>query len=171
MEKTKTIERTEGAMVEGLPETEREKVWERFVAFLKKGGHNVTETRRIILNAVLSRSDHFRADQLAAQLTSGPERVSRGSVYRTLALLSEAGIVRSIRDGDAHAHYEHVIDRTLHEHMVCDQCGKFVEFDPDEISILIDRVCDRHRFLPRMYHLVIYGRCEGCRLTEPTRTK
>ena len=150
----------------GLPEAMRQQVWERFVSFLKKGGHNVTETRHIILNAVLARSDHFRADQLAAQLTSGPNRVSRGSVYRTLALLTDAGIVRTLRDGEAHIHYEHVIDRASHEHMICDSCGKFIEFDPGEISVLIDQVCDRHRFLPRAYRLLIYGRCEPCRAKE-----
>ena len=140
-----------------------EQVWERFVAFLKKGGNNVTETRHIILKAVLSRSDHFRADQLVAQLTSGPERVSRGSVYRTLALLTEAGIVRTLRNGEAHVHYEHTIDRGSHEHMICDGCGRFIEFEPEEIAALIDRVCDKKRFMPREYRLVIYGHCQRCR--------
>jgi Fur family ferric uptake transcriptional regulator len=146
----------------GLPANLRQQVWVNFVAFLKKGGHNVTGTRHIILDTVLQRSDHFRADQLAAQLTSGPNRVSRGSVYRTLALLTEAGIIRTLRDGGAHVHYEHVIDRAKHEHMICDSCGKFIEFDPGEISVLIDRACDHHRFIPRAYRIVIYGRCEPC---------
>jgi len=155
--------KTQEAPSTGVSAEVRDEVWKNFVAFLKKGGHNITETRRIILDAVLGREDHFRADQLAAQLATGPQRVSRGSVYRTLALLAEAGIVRTVRNGEAHVHYEHVIDRAIHEHMVCDRCGRFVEFDPDEIMMLIDRVCDRHKFQPRMYRLVIYGLCEACR--------
>lgn len=158
----------------GVPEKVREEVWQDFVAFLKKGGHNITETRRIILNAVLDRDDHFRADQLAAQLISGPNRVSRGSVYRTLALLSDAGIVQTLRDGDAHVHYEHVIDRAMHEHMICDQCGKFIEFESSQVEPLVREVCETHGFTPRVYRLVVHGHCDSCeyeqdRNTDPQR--
>ena len=145
-----------------VPADVREEVWNDFVAFLKKGGHNVTETRHIILRAVLGRGDHFRADQLAAQLITGPNRVSRGSVYRTLALLVEAVIVRMVRDAEARVHYEHVINRAAHEHMICDGCATFIEFDPGEIASLIENVSKRHRFRPRAYRLVIHGHCEKC---------
>ena len=64
-----------------------DEAWPLFVDFLKKKQARVTQARKIVLTQVFSRHDHFCADDLAAELTSGPNHVSRGTVYRTLALM------------------------------------------------------------------------------------
>ncbi|MBN2684884.1 MAG: transcriptional repressor [Pontiellaceae bacterium] len=154
-----------GVHEEELPEEVRESVeeaWPLFVDFLKKKEARVTQARKIVLTQVFSRHDHFCADDLAAELSSGVNHVSRGTVYRTLALMEEAGLVRVIRDTDVHAHYEHTFNHPHHEHMICDKCGQFIEFTDDRIIALIDEACERHHFSERTHRIVVFGTCEQC---------
>ncbi|QBG46174.1 transcriptional repressor [Verrucomicrobia bacterium S94] len=152
-----------------LPEEVRQSVeeaWPLFVEFLKKKDARVTQARKIVLTQVFSRHDHFCADDLAAELSSGMNHVSRGTVYRTLALMEEAGLVRVIRDTDVHAHYEHTFNHPHHEHMICDKCGQFIEFADDEIMVLIEKACKEYEFEERNHRIVIFGTCKECRAKE-----
>ena len=149
-----------------LPEEVRQSVdeaWPLFVDFLRKRQARVTQARKIVLTQVFSRHDHFCADDLAAELSSGLNHVSRGTVYRTLALMEEAGFVRVIRDTDVHAHYEHTFNHPNHEHMICDQCGDFVEFTDENLEKLIADAGRRHNFQERTHRIVVFGTCEKCR--------
>ena len=139
-----------------------DEAWPMFVNFLKNKQARVTQARRIVLTQVFSRHDHFCADDLAAELSSGPNHVSRGTVYRTLALMEEAGFVRVIRDTDVHAHYEHTFNHPIHEHMICDQCGDFIEFSEDTLDELIAKSCKEHNFAERTHRIVVFGVCEKC---------
>ncbi len=149
-----------------LPEEVRrsvEEAWPLFVDFLKKKEARITQARKIVLTQVFSRHDHFCADDLAAELSSGMNHVSRGTVYRTLALMEEAGLVRVIRDADVHAHYEHTFNHPHHEHMVCDKCGQFIEFSDEGIMDLIDKACKELNFEERTHRIVVFGTCAQCR--------
>jgi Fur family ferric uptake transcriptional regulator len=136
--------------------------WQQFKEFLRQRGARVTETRRIVLERALQRGDHFRADQLAGDLAQGKDRVSRGTVYRTLALLVEIGFLREIRDSDTHVHYEPTFGREHHEHMVCDSCGAFVEFDDQRIGEQLKAACKEKGFQQRTHRVIIFGLCEAC---------
>ena len=152
-----------------LPEEVRESIeeaWPLFVDFLKKKDARVTQARKIVLIQVFSRHDHFCADDLAAELSSGQNHVSRGTVYRTLALMEEAGLVRVIRDTDVHAHYEHTYNHPHHEHMICDKCGEFIEFCDDKLVELIEKACEKKNFKERNHRVVIFGICEKCSAAE-----
>ncbi len=137
--------------------------WKVFHAFLKQRGDRITETRRIVLARALERCDHFQADDLAADLTYGQNRVSRGTVYRTLALLVQAGLVREIRDQDTHVHYEPIFGRPHHEHMICDKCGEFLEFEDPALARHIDQACKKNDFQQRNHRVAIFGICKSCR--------
>lgn len=148
-----------------LPEEVRQSVeeaWPLFVEFLKKKDARVTQARKIVLTQVFSRHDHFCADDLAAELSSGVNHVSRGTVYRTLALMEESGLVRVIRDTDVHAHYEHTFNHPHHEHMVCDKCGQFIEFIDDRLVELVKKACKEHSFQERTHRIVVFGTCRNC---------
>jgi Fur family ferric uptake transcriptional regulator len=150
---------------QNLPEEVRQSVdeaWPLFVDFLKKKDARVTQARKIVLTQVFSRHDHFCADDLAAQLSSGMNHVSRGTVYRTLALMEEAGLVRVIRDTDVHAHYEHTFNHPHHEHMICDSCGQFIEFTDENIMELITKACKAIDFKERTHRIVVFGTCASC---------
>lgn len=157
------------AYEQDLPEEVKQSVeeaWPLFVDFLKKKDARVTQARKIVLTQVFSRHDHFCADDLAAELSSGMNHVSRGTVYRTLALMEEAGLVRVIRDTDVHAHYEHTFNHPHHEHMICDQCGQFIEFSDPKIVELVDAACEKLRFKERTHRIVVFGTCEECARSE-----
>lgn len=139
-----------------------EQAWRKFVAIIKQRGARITRTRRTVFQHALARRDHFRADELADQLARGPQRVSRGTIYRTLALMEEAGFLRPIRDSDVHRHYERSYGHHHHEHMVCDKCGAFIEFRAPEIAQAIREHCRQRRFQERQHRVVIFGTCKKC---------
>lgn len=136
--------------------------WQQFQEFLRAQGARVTETRRIVLERALVRDDHFRADELAAELAQGKDRVSRGTVYRTLALLVRIGFLREVRDSDTHVHYESTFGREHHEHMVCDGCGAFIEFADPRVGKQLEAACQEKGFEQRTHRVVIFGRCAAC---------
>ena len=138
------------------------RAWEQFRAFLKARRARITEARRIVLRRVLERGDHFLADDLAADLNHGPARVSRGTVYRTLALLVEGGFVRQVRDADVHMHYESIFERPRHYHLVCDRCRRFIEFNDKGIADSVQAYCDQHGFAQRTHHVMVLGVCDQC---------
>jgi Fur family transcriptional regulator, ferric uptake regulator len=134
-----------------------DEAWPLFVEFLKRKGSRITQARRIVFDRVFARHDHFRADDLTAELSSGPDHVSRGTVYRTLDLMTQAGFVQKIRDQDVHAHYEHIYGHGQHHHLICENTGEFIEFSSKVISDEIDRICKKYNFKPRVHRLVVFG--------------
>jgi Fur family ferric uptake transcriptional regulator len=136
--------------------------WRKFVEFLKQRGDRVTRSRQVVFEKVMLRHDHFRAEELADELKSGAGKASRGTVYRTLTLMEEAGFVCTVRDGDTHRHYEHTFGHDCHDHMICDVCGAFIEFADARLEKLIADNCGRESFLRRKHRLVIFGTCRNC---------
>ncbi len=145
---------------DGNPDRSADEAWPFFVEFLKRKESRITQARRIVFDHVFARHDHFRADDLAAELSSGANHVSRGTVYRTLDLMTEAGLVQKIRDQDVHAHYEHIYGHGKHHHLICEDTGEFIEFTSPELSAEIERICKMNNFIPRLQRLVIFGRRE-----------
>ena len=140
-----------------------EEAWPLFVDYLKGQASRVTQARRIVFERVFARHDHFRADDLAAELASGENHVSRGTVYRTLDLMTEAGFVQKIRDQDVHAHYEHIYGHGRHHHLICENSGEFIEFDSKVISDELERICKEHGFTERFHRIVVFGTREGAK--------
>lgn len=134
-----------------------DEAWPLFVEFLKGKESRITQARRIVFDRVFARHDHFRADDLAAELSSGPDHVSRGTVYRTLDLMTQAGFVQKIRDQEVHAHYEHIYGHGHHHHLICEDTGEFIEFSSKVIAEEIDRICKKHNFTQRLHRLVVFG--------------
>ena len=139
-----------------------EDAWVRFVEFLDAAGARVTQTRRIVFLRAMARPDHFRADELAADLSKGRSRVSRATVHKTLSLMTQAGMIRSVRDERRGARYEPVWGRDAHEHMICDRCGAFIEFRAPEITEAIGRRCAEEGFCQRTHRTVVFGLCRNC---------
>ncbi len=138
-------------------DTTAEEAWPMFVEFLKSKASRITQARRIVFDRVFARHDHFRADDLTAELSSGSDYVSRGTVYRTLDLMTEAGLVQKIRDQDVHAHYEHIYGHGRHHHLICENTGEFIEFSNKVISDEIDCICKKHHFNQRFHRVVVFG--------------
>jgi Fur family transcriptional regulator, ferric uptake regulator len=139
-----------------------EAAWETFVAFIRHKADRVSRARRIVFRRIFERHDHFRADDLALDLMKGKDRVSRGTIYRTLALMVEANLVREVRDSDTHIHYEHIFGHDLHEHLICNMCGQFIEFRDWDISARVLDICAETGFRPTGHRVTVFGACKEC---------
>ncbi len=134
---------------------------ERFTRFLRASRFNVTEARRQVAREALSMHSHFEAAELWARLQKN-STISFSTVYRTLSLLVQAGLLRVIDLGDPHAHFE-VADQAHHEHLVCSQCGRVVEVEDESLNEAIAEVARVRGFLPEGHSLRVFGLCKQCR--------
>ena len=140
----------------------REKVFTKFRTYLRENQLKVTKEREIILTEVLKRTDHFDADELAADLRGAQVRVSRATVYRTLDILYDLNFVSKSTLGHKHQHYENMVGRAHHDHLVCNQCDKVIEFVNDDIERLQHEVCKNLGFKMTSHTLQIFGICRDC---------
>jgi Fur family ferric uptake transcriptional regulator len=139
--------------------------------FLTRRGLRMTREREAILEAVLDSHDHFNVDLLFLRLQSRGHAVSRATIYRTLNLLVETGLVDRARFGSDSFSYEQMRGREHHDHMVCNACGEVIEFVSSEIERLQDAACEEHDFLPQSHRLTIFGLCSACIAKRPAREK
>lgn len=137
---------------------------ERFEEYLQSRGKRVTQQRRFLVDQVFQRHEHFDADDLLADLRRlGAERkVSRPTVYRTLAELVEAGLLRKMSLGGRSV-YEHDYGYPQHDHLHCQACNKLIEFKSDQIAAIRDAVAREHDFHVNGHRLIISGTCADCR--------
>jgi Fur family transcriptional regulator, ferric uptake regulator len=137
---------------------------ERFEEFLQSRGKRITVQRRIIVQQVARRHEHFDADQLLADLAKVADhrKVSRPTVYRTLAEMTEAGLLRKM-DLSGRAVYEHDYGYPQHDHLYCQQCHKLIEFSSDDLLKLVDAVSREHQFRVLGHRFIITGQCSDCR--------
>jgi Fur family ferric uptake transcriptional regulator len=135
---------------------------EKFLSFLESKGLKPTRERLIILREALSTDGHFEADDLLAILKSKGEKTSRATVYRTLDIISRAGILRKIVIGDTAAQFEKITGDERHDHMICQNCGKKIEFTCPGLAAMQKQLCDDYKFTMRDYSFQIYGICSEC---------
>lgn len=134
----------------------------RFREFLQAEGLRFTQERRLILHEVFANHEHFEAEGIVASLKRKGLRVSRASVYRTLPLLVESGMLREVHSSEKHSHYEHVFGHQHHDHLVCTKCGRTMDFLEPRIEELQDLICKAHDFHPTSHKLEITGVCSSC---------
>ena len=139
----------------------------RFEEFLQSRGKRVTQQRRILVDHVFRRHEHFDADDLMDELArqEGPRRVSRPTVYRTLAELVDAGLLRKMNLG-GRAVYEHDYGYPQHDHLHCQRCNQLIEFRSDEVIRILDAVARENQFRVSGHRLIITGICSDCRRAQ-----
>ena len=142
---------------------------ERFENYLRRRNLRMTPERRNVLEVIVRRQGHWDAEELLHFLKGRKHPVSRATLYRTLDHLREAGLVKMHRFGRGHALFEHVYGRQHHDHMVCDRCGKVIEFVNEEIERLQEEMCRVHGFHSTNHVMQIFGICRECRETETGR--
>lgn len=135
----------------------------QFETFLKGKGLKLTKQRKIIFDEVFRHHGHLDADSIAERLRSLGKRASRATVYRTLDLLSEAGLVKSISLGKSQHYHEHVHEGEHHDHLVCVSCHKIIEFYSDELENTQDKICREYSFKPVHHTMIVFGTCSKCR--------
>lgn len=137
-----------------------EKIFKRY---LEEQGMRYTQERRLLLKEITSLNDHFEVEDLVHRLRSSGKKVSTASVYRTIPLLIEAGIIIKNPCDHMQARLEPVFGHEHHDHLVCIKCKKIVEFMDDEIEKLQEKVAKKHGFSMEGHRLVISGYCPECK--------
>jgi Fur family ferric uptake transcriptional regulator len=140
-----------------------------FTHFLKARDQRITPERFIVLEAVLSAKGHFDADELYLKMKSAGQKVSRATVYNTLDLLLESGLVSKYRFADNHSRYEKVLGRPHHDHLICLECGEITEFVSDKIALAQSEICKEKVFKPQSATFQIFGICSKCQGKKSAR--
>jgi len=142
------------------PMTEEQEV---FLNHIQKKGLKRTSQRDLILDVFLRTERHLSNEDLYRLVQEEDASVGQTTVYRTLKLLTEAGLAREVRFGDGRTHYEHNYKHEHHDHMICSECGKIIEFYSAELEALQDAMAAKHRFEISQHLLRIIGVCAECR--------
>ncbi|HEY2974650.1 MAG TPA: transcriptional repressor [Pyrinomonadaceae bacterium] len=136
---------------------------EVFLKHIQKKGLKRTSQRDLILDIFLRTEAHLSSEDLYRLVRQEDSSIGQTTVYRTLKLLAEAGLAREVRFGDGITHYEHNYKHQHHDHMICSECGRIIEFFSAELEAIQDAMAAKHRFQVTQHLLRIIGVCAECR--------
>ena len=129
-----------------------------------------TGQQRDMVRYIFSQHNHFDAEQLIDDMKGAGFRVSRATIYRTLAKLVDAGLLRRLELGPR-MFYEHDYGYPQHEHMQCGHCGKMIEFQSPVIEAAMREVCRQHQFHASGHSFIIRGTCGECNRARTTKRR
>ncbi len=133
-----------------------------FSEFLRKKGLKSTRERTALLEEIFETHRHFDAEDLVARMRSRGKKISRATVYRTLELLHDCGLVGRVRLNEEKYRYERLRKGEHHDHLVCSECGRVIEFVEPQIEALQELVCKKHDFMATSHSHQIRGVCRNC---------
>lgn len=131
----------------------------KFKDYLKTAKHRITPERFEVLDAALNQDGHFGADDLYVSMKTNKSNISRATVYNTLELLEQCGILARRNFGDNISRFEASINRKNHDHLICTNCGEIKEFTSPRIQKIVDEISLELGFDPTGYSFNIFGRC------------
>jgi Fur family transcriptional regulator, ferric uptake regulator len=138
--------------------TPYEPVCALFRRYLHEQKLKFTPERAMILDAVLRRTALFEAEQLAAEVKGLGHRVSRATVYRTLAHLQDAGILRQVFFDNRQSYYEVTVGGDApRDYLICVETGQVIEFSSERLRRLRDEICREHGFSPVSHQFHIFA--------------
>jgi Fe2+ or Zn2+ uptake regulation protein len=129
---------------------------------LRGAGRRLTPQRRLILQVLEESNGHLGADALYDRVRARAPDVSLATVYRTLAVLREIGLVEEHRLGEDHGHYE-AVRQEPHYHFTCLRCGKVIEFDTPLLAQVERNLHEQEGVQVTSTQLHVSGYCAQCR--------
>ena len=120
-----------------------------------------SQPQRELVAHIFARHKHFDTNELLEDLKAAGRGVSRATVYRTLKLLVDAGLLRRIEIGDRTV-FDHDYGYPAHDHLVCTECGDMIEFQHPQLDEVLKDVAAEQEFQPQGRSLVIRGICAVC---------
>jgi len=128
----------------------KQDIQEQFVEALQTEGIKLTSQRQAVFSNIMSSSDHIECDDIYQSLSKQEIAISRATIYRTLDILEKYNLIRKLVIasplGDGKAKYERKIGKKHHDHMICIETGKIIEFENDEIEKLQEKEAKKHGY-------------------------
>ena len=134
-----------------------------FMEYLQEHQLKLTPHRQLILDIFLKHEGHRSIEDIHHVVRETDPRVGYTTVYRTMKILLDCGLAREIDLADGIMRYEHLYNHEHHDHMVCMQCGKSIEFYNPEIETVQDEASEQLGFKVLDHKLQIYGLCRDCK--------
>ena len=134
---------------------------EVFIQALRQRGVRITPQREMILDVLAHSSGHMTAEEIYDQVKRHTRAINIATVYRTLDMLAEAGLVNRVSSCDGrmvYATYQH----GPHLHLVCRLCGSMVDADCELLLSFVEQVRDQYHFIADWQHLSLQGVCQKC---------
>ena len=128
---------------------------------LRASGHRLTPQRELVLAAV-EKLGHATPDEVYAEVRQHSESINLSTIYRTLELLNELGLIRHAHLTDRAPTY-HSATGHEHAHFVCRSCKKMISVGRDEMEQALGELAAKHGFSPDYGHLTVFGTCSECR--------
>ncbi len=149
--------------IENIENIEYEVLLDRFKKILKESGLKYTRQREIVLKILYNNDMHYTPEALYIEIKNKQPDLNVGiaTVYRTLNLLEEAGMATSISFGIAGKKFE-LATKPHHDHLICKNCGKIVEFENPVIERQQALVAKEHKFKLTGHLMQLYGICADC---------
>ena len=144
-----------------------------FKAWISGKGLKATKQREEILNIFLNSPGHKNLAQIYAQVAKVNPKIGYTTVYRTLKLLTRLGLAaeRKFADGETRVRTR-LEGKSHHDHLICLECGKIIEFEDEALETLQNGIAQRYRFKIFHHRMELYGRCADCdRKRESLRRK
>jgi Fur family ferric uptake transcriptional regulator len=144
----------------------------QFEEALRERGLKSTSQRDDISSVFFSDGGHRSVEELYAAVKKVNPRVGYATVYRTLKLLKECGLAAERHFDDGQARYEPSQDEAEHhDHIICERCGKIVEFNSEELERQQERIARFLGFVISRHRMELYGICTDCRTGRPGKRR
>ncbi|HSH21350.1 MAG TPA: Fur family transcriptional regulator [Candidatus Caenarcaniphilales bacterium] len=128
---------------------------------LRARGLRWTPQRRLLLGVLAETDGHVTATELVERCRQADPQTTPSTVYRTLDMLEELGLVRHSHGPDGREEF-HVLPQTEHGHLFCSQCGRAWDIDSAEAAALVTSLDRQRGFTVDLSHLAVVGRCAEC---------
>lgn len=133
---------------------------EEFKSFVYAQNGKVTNERLALLRLLYEYDGHFSVDDILDLMRNQKFRISRATVYRTLDLLVQSGLIKKLHIEGQETRYESAHTSGHHDHIVCVDCGKIIEFFNQELETLQDHIMAEHKFKMTQHVHQLYGACQ-----------
>ena len=139
-----------------------QKAEKTFIEFLDSRDLKYTSQRQTILVEAFKSKSHFTADELLGLAKKKDNSISKATLYRTLSLLTESKILEEHDFGGGRKSYERLLGHAHHDHLICVQCKKILEFENNEIEKIQEQEAQKRRFKILFHSHKIFGLCRNC---------